>query len=166
MKLSGTLPKIDDDLERNGLAAHASDVVNHPDERRIAIVVLSTAQLIDNREKRTVDPVMAIDRIELVRPVDAHTAERLLRDALQHRTHRDTLPLFISDNIEAAFADGAVDHNTGQSYLAGGLFDEPDPSQISSDTDDPDAVINDSEGGTFSLTLVDDEDSDAPEDDQ
>jgi hypothetical protein len=116
MKLATSLPKADDEYLRNGLAGHAADVVRHPDERRIAIVVLSTAKLIDNRATHSVEPVMAIDRIELVRPRDAATAERLLTSALEERTKPNTLPLFIRDDVKEAFAEGAVDHGTGEQH--------------------------------------------------
>ncbi len=114
MKLSASLPKADDEYFRNGLAPHAADVVRHPDERRIAILVLSTSKLIDNRAEHSVEPVMAIDRIELVRPQDAALAERILMGALEGRTKHQTLPMFVRDDVTEAFADGAVDHRTGE----------------------------------------------------
>lgn|GEM_PF-2668106 len=125
MKLSASLPKADDEYFRNGLAPHAADVVRHPDERRIAIVVLSTSKLIDNRAEHSVEPVMAIDRIELVRPHDAAMAERLLMAALEGRTKHQTLPVFVRKDVNEAFADGAVDHRTGESAsgLMGTLVD-------------------------------------------
>lgn len=117
MKMSGSLPKTDDEHLRNGLAVHAADIVHHPDERRIAIVVLRTAKLVDNRAEHTVEPVMAIDRIELVRPRDAHTAEQLLTTALEHRTRGNALPVFVTDDIKEAFEDGAIEHGSGQLHL-------------------------------------------------
>jgi hypothetical protein len=59
---------------------------------------------------------MAIDRIELVRPRDAGDAERLLTRALEERTSPNTLPLFILDDVKEAFAEGAVQHSTGEQY--------------------------------------------------
>lgn len=134
MKLTASLPKADDDYMRNGLASHAADVVRHPDERRIAIVVLSTAKLIDNRATHSVEPVMAIDRIELVRPRDAAEAERILTRALEERTRPNTLPLFVLDDIKEAFAEGAVNHATGEQHasllqVGVGLLTDADPEQ-------------------------------------
>ncbi|MCB2412371.1 hypothetical protein LGT39_05850 [Demequina sp. TTPB684] len=142
MKLAATLPKADDDYMRNGLAVHAADVVRHPDERRIAIVVLSTAKLIDNRASHSVEPVMAIDRIELVRPRDAGDAERLLTRALEERTSPNTLPLFIRDDVKEAFAEGAVQHSTGEVHatvlkFGKGVFNgEDDDTEQDGDVDD------------------------------
>lgn len=135
MKLSGALPKSDDDYMRNGLAPRASDVVKYPDERRIAIVVLSTSKLIDDRDRHSVEPVMAIDRIELVRPQDAAAAERILLAALEERSQPNTLPIFVRDDVKEAFEEGATQRSTGEIHLDSThpLFDAPEQGTASTE---------------------------------
>lgn len=115
MRLSGKLPNPDKDIYmRNGLADRAPDFVERPREKRLAIVVLSTTALVEDVGSEQVEPVLGIDRIELIRPEDAAIIEKCLLAAIQARTHGMTLPLGVANDVKAATEDAAVDHSTGE----------------------------------------------------
>lgn len=115
MRLSGKLPNPDKDiLMRNGLADRAPDFVDHPRERRLAIVVLSTTAVVEDIDSGQFEPVIGIDRIELIRPEDASTVEQCLLAALNARTHGMSLPVRVKDDVAEAAQDASVDHATGE----------------------------------------------------
>lgn len=108
MKLNGRLP----DGDANGLTAIARDLVEHPDEKHVALVILDTKSITTDTDTGDVVATGRIRRIEPLLPDDLATARRLLERAFEKRTGKATLPFELEEDLEQAFAD--VDPNTGE----------------------------------------------------
>lgn len=112
MKLSSALPKGD----RNGLEPRIPVFVNEPETLHVAVVIIRTAKITLDIDTGEHIPQVKIVRVEPVLPQDAKQAEKMLRRALEDRQGLTTLPIELEDEITAAFADAAIDRNTGEQH--------------------------------------------------
>ncbi|RLV56041.1 hypothetical protein D9V41_09135 [Aeromicrobium phragmitis] len=109
-KLTSSLPKSD---ELNGLNAIANDLVVHPDELHVAVVVIDCAKITTDIDTDESTPTARIRRIEVITRADDKTQLRnLATRAFEARTGKTVLPLELEDELRAAF---------------GGSDEDPDP---------------------------------------
>lgn len=111
-------PKLDSRLpdgNRNGLDSAASELVERPDELRVAIVLLDCRRTVHDHAAGEVIPVVRLRRIEVIRRADDLAAsERLMRRALEDRSGQSVLPLDVEDELSAAFRQIEVELAAGQ----------------------------------------------------
>lgn len=89
VKIAAALPK---EPDRNGLMAHASELLRHPDQQRIIVAVVDTKQVVDDRWQGMRVPVLGIHAVELLGERGADQARLLMETARDRRQGGSTLP--------------------------------------------------------------------------
>lgn len=107
-KIGGQLPK----GEGDGLSHIAGDLIRDPHRFRVVMAVIDVKKVTTDFDSGDVIPVARIRRIEVVQGDDLHTAEQLMRRALEKRSDRTVLPLDLEEEIWTAFRD--IDTSTGE----------------------------------------------------
>lgn len=107
-KLGAALPK----GEGDGLSAIAPDLVRDPKRLRVVMAIIDCKKVTTDHDTGDIIPVARIRRIEVVTGPDLHSAEKLMRRALEKRSGETVLPLDLEDALHEAFQN--VDPDTGE----------------------------------------------------
>jgi hypothetical protein len=89
VKLASALPK---EPDRNGLMAHAAELLRHPDSQRIVIAVVDVRTVEDRRWEGIRVPVLGIHAAELLDDAGAEQARLLMERARDRRQGGTQLP--------------------------------------------------------------------------
>lgn len=81
-RLRAALPN---DADHNGLGVIHRELMAEPGKRQILLLVVDTAQIVDDLSKNTQFPVLAIHHVEPILEVDRADAEDLLIRAMNRR---------------------------------------------------------------------------------
>jgi hypothetical protein len=102
MKLQGSLPQGDS----NGLVVAAQGLVDDPDSKHVAVVILDCSKITEDVDSGDRVPTVRIRRIELIQGDDGEVLMRLLHRAFEARTGKVVLPFEMERDLQETF--GAV----------------------------------------------------------
>lgn len=145
-RLSPALPK---DSSKNGLNAIASELLLDPLRRHLVIALVDCSKIVTDTATGDAEATVRVLRIEQVAPDDVAEAERLVRRALEYRSHDTVLPLELERDLEEWFGKGVtVDTTTGVVTVpSDGLVDLEHTTDTAGDADEPELSWDDDEGG-------------------
>lgn len=110
-RLASALPK---EADQNGLHAIARELLIDPLKRHVVIAVVDCSKITTDTGTGSTEATVRVLRIEQVHPDDRTEAERLIRRAVEYRSHGTVLPLDIERDLEELFGKGVtVDTTTG-----------------------------------------------------
>lgn len=101
-RLASRLPSGDAD----GLAPIVQDLVEHPGEIRVLVVLADVVKVTLEVEAGARLPTLRIRRLEAITdPQDRKALRRLLMREFERRTHAPVLPLDLENDVRAAFGE-------------------------------------------------------------
>jgi hypothetical protein len=96
--------------EANGLTHHASAFIDDPDTLRLALVLLDTKAMTEDRDDGDTTALARVRRIELITEAgDVAALQRIMLRANEARTGRAMLPFETEKAIDDLFADFAAE---------------------------------------------------------
>jgi hypothetical protein len=115
VKLRAGLP----DGEANGLTVEAGQFAEDPDTLRVAVVLLGTKAITEDRDTHDVTATVRVRRVEVIKRGDDVTAlQRIMLRAHEERTGKTVLPLEMEGAVEEVFATWSAqvdaDPDTGE----------------------------------------------------
>jgi hypothetical protein len=96
--------------EANGLRDMADKFVDEPDDMKLALVLLDTKAVTEDRDAGDTTALARVRRIELItRTDDVKELQRIMLRANEERTGKAVLPFDTEKTIDALFADFAAE---------------------------------------------------------
>jgi hypothetical protein len=96
--------------ESNGLVHHAASFIDDPDALRLALVLLDTKAMVEDRDDGDTTALVRVRRIELISDTgDVRELQRIMLRANESRTGKAMLPFETEKAIDDVFADFAAE---------------------------------------------------------
>lgn len=96
--------------EANGLTHHAPSFLDDPDTLRLALVLLDTKAMTEDRDDGDTTALVRVRRIEIISSKDDVTAlQRIMLRANEERTGKTMLPFDTEKAIDEVFSDFAAE---------------------------------------------------------
>jgi hypothetical protein len=94
--------------EANGLRDVADQFIDNPDDMKLALVLLDTKAVTEDRDAGDTTALARVRRIEVIsRPDDVKELQRIMLRANEERTGKAVLPFDTEKSIDAVFSQFA-----------------------------------------------------------